>query len=408
MVGTAFTYALLFISLYFEVFLLVVFLERKLRREKAVQALPASLPSAAIIVPCYNEEKTLAATLHSLLALTYPADKLQIIVVDDGSTDGTLALVQTFLDDARVRVFHKENGGKHTAMNFGLAHTDAEFVGCLDADSVVAPEALMAIVPVFANEQVAAVTPGIHTKEPANVLQHMQQVEYRLSIFNRFMLAALGSAFITPGPFSIFRASVVRELGGWRAGHSTEDMEMALRMQQAGHLIGNAPGAVVHTATPRTLGHLFRQRVRWTYGFLRNAVDYRSMLGARAYGNLGVIVLPTALISIGAGIFFFLRLLYGFAVLLVHEYIRVSATGSLPRPESPSLFYMNTSAMWFIVCAAVVIVLTLISLGSRIGTGKSRPPIGTPLFLAFYSFLVPLWLSAAVIRAVFRTGVRWR
>jgi cellulose synthase/poly-beta-1,6-N-acetylglucosamine synthase-like glycosyltransferase len=406
MFGTAATYTLLFVSLFYEVFLLVVFLERKLRREKAVQALPASLPSAAIIVPCYNEEKTLAATLHSLLALTYPADKLQIIVVDDGSTDGTLALARTF--EPQVTVLHKENGGKHTAMNLGLAQTDAEFVGCLDADSVVAPEALMAIVPVFADENVAAVTPGIHTKEPGNVLQHMQHVEYRLSVFNRFMLAALGSAFITPGPFSIFRTAVVRELGGWRYAHSTEDMEMALRIQEAGYQIANAPGAVVHTATPVTLKHLFRQRVRWTYGWLRNAVDYRHMFGNLRYGNLSLLVLPSAIISIGAGIFFFLRLLYGFAVLLVHEYIRVSATGSLPRPESPSLFYMNTSAMWFIVCAAVVIVLTLISLGSRIGTGKSRPPIGTPLFLAFYSFLVPLWLSAAVIRAVFRTGVRWR
>lgn len=409
MIGPAVTYSLLFISLYFEVFMLVAFLERKLKKppKEATAAIATKLPSVAIIVPCYNEEKTLAATLRSLLALRYPADKLEVIVVDDGSTDNTLRVAQEFGSHAQLRVFTKENGGKHSAMNFGLAKTSADLIGCLDADSIVAPEALMAIVPVFANPKVSAVTPGIHIKKPENMLQHMQHVEYRLSLFNRFMLAALGSAFITPGPFSIFRTSLVRELGGWRYAHSTEDLEMALRMQEAGYLIGNAPKAIVHTATPRTLKHLFRQRVRWTYGFLRNAADYRSMIGNRAYGNLGVIILPTALISIGTALFFFVRILFDFSYELSHEYTRIAVTGQFPVPGF-QLFYINTSAMWFLVLFSVGLILLLISAGSYIGTGKRLPPASTPLFLAFYCFLVPIWLGTALVRATFKTGVQWR
>ena len=409
MIAADITYSLLFISLYFEIFLLVSFLDRRLERRPAHGGVPrlTSHPLVAIVVPCFNEEKTLASTITSLLALDYPKDKLEIIVVDDGSSDRTSAIAHGFETDSRVRVFSKKNGGKHTAMNFALERTRAEFIGCLDADSVVAPEALLSVVPVFDNAKVAAVTPGIHTKEPTNILQHMQKVEYRLSIFNRFMLAALGSAFITPGPFSIFRARIVRELGGWRYGHSTEDMEMALRMQSVGYLIGNAPKAVVHTATPRTLKHLFRQRVRWTYGFLLNAVDYRMMVGSRRYGNLGLLILPSALISIAAGIFFFLRVVYFGILELEHAYTRIVVTGTLPHP-SFDLFYVNTSAMWFLTFAAVALILVLISAGSFIGTGKRRLPAGTPLFVIFYSFLVPLWLGAAVIRAFFRTGVRWR
>jgi len=400
------TYSLLFVSLYFEVFLLVSFLRRRLSPLPA-RAVAGALPTVAIIVPCFNEERGIAQTLQSLVALEYPREKLQILVVDDGSTDGTLVLARGFEYDSRVRVFHKENGGKHTAMNYALARTDAELIGCLDADSVAAPHALMRSAEVFADPRVAAVTPGIHTKEPKTLLQHMQKVEYRLSVFNRFMLAALGSAFIAPGPFSIFRASVVRSLGGWRHGHSTEDMEMALRIQEAGHLIANAPNATIHTATPPTLAKLFRQRVRWTYGFLRNAMDYRHMLGAKRYGHLGLIILPAALISVGTGIYFFARIFIATMRALADEYMNIVLTGSLPHVHW-SAFYLNTSAMWFLVYVSIALIVVLISAGSWIGTSSRKPPLSTPLFLMLYSFLVPLWLGAAVVRAVFKTGVEWR
>jgi len=403
----AVTYVLLFISLYFEVFLLVSFLERQLSKKTVTPPGSQTFPTVAVVVPCYNEEKGIAGTLNSLLALDYPKDKLEILVVDDGSSDKTLELAREFSTDARIRVFSKENGGKHTAMNYALAHTDAELIGCLDADSTVEPHALRHIAAVFENPRVSAVTPGIHAKETKNLLQHMQKVEYRLSIFNRFMLSALGSAFITPGPFSIFRASVIRELGGWKHGHSTEDMEMALRMQMAGHLIANCPSATVYTSTPPTFRKLFKQRVRWTYGFLRNAADYRHMVGSRRYGNLGLFILPTALLSIVTAIYFFVRIMMEFAQQSFDEYTRISVTRSLPFPHF-DIFYFNTSAMWVLVWLAVGLVLVLISAGSFIGTGSKKVPAGTPLFMLFYCFLVPLWLATALFRATFKLGVRWR
>jgi len=409
-IGSGITYVLIFISLYFEVFMLVAFLERKFERKvaivKAVSGESVHVPSVAIVVPCFNEARTLRSTLNSLIALDYPAEKLDIIVVDDGSQDATLAVAREF-ESTHVKVFHKKNGGKHTAMNFALEHTDAELIGCLDADSIVAPEALRKVAPIFNDARIAAVTPGIHVKEPHTFLQHMQKVEYRLSLFSRFMLASLGSAFITPGPFSIFRTSVVRELGGWRHGHSTEDMEMALRIQMHGHLIANAPKAVVHTATPPRLRGLLRQRVRWTYGWLRNAFEYRSMIGNARFGNLGLIILPSALISVVTAIYLFFQMLWYATFSFSHEVMRIEVTGAAPHP-SLDMFYFNTSALWFLVCFSVALVLVLISAGSFIGTGSRRLPAGTPLFILFYCFLAPLWLSAALVRATFRTGVRWR
>lgn len=407
--GSEIVFVLLFVALYFEVFLLVSFLERAFIRRVQVQTeFDSPLPTVAIVVPCFNEQQSLPATIHSLLALDYPKELLSILVIDDGSTDNTRAVAEGFAGDSRVRVFHKENGGKHTAMNFALAHTDAALIGCLDADSVVAPDALMHIAPLFTNARIAAVTPGILVKRPTTMLQHMQNVEYRLSLFNRFILAALGSAFITPGPFSIFRARIVRELGGWRYAHSTEDMEMALRIQEAGYLIANAPRARVHTATPATLPLLYRQRVRWTYGWLRNAVDYRHMFGNLRYGNLGVIILPLAIVSIFTGIYFFVRILYSLGGMLYAEYVKYTYTGFHIGAPSFDPFFINTSAMLFLVWMCVALIVALICIGSFIGTGSRRPPYSTPLFVIFYSILVPLWLSTAVFRAIFKTGVRWR
>lgn len=412
-IGVSIMYVALFLSLYFQVFMLVSFIEvrRRPRHPDLIgsdeRAEDSTLPSVAIIVPCFNEEKTVGSTIESLMALDYPRDLLEVIIVDDGSKDDTLLTAQGYEDDPRVRVFHKDNGGKHTAMNFALAHTNASLIGCLDADSTVASGALRHIAPIFANDRVAAVTPGILIKAPETVLQHMQHAEYSLSVFNRFTLAALGSAFITPGPFSIFRTAVVREAGGWRHGHSTEDLEMALRIQEMGHIIANAPAASVHTGTPRTVRALIRQRVRWTYGFLRNAVDYRHMFGSNAYGNLGLIILPMALASIGIAIFFFIRILFYTVQEIAQFFVRYEVAGFSVHPSFDP-FYINTSALWFIIYVAIALVLVLIALGKGLGTGRRGLPAGTPLFVLFYSFLVPVWLTMAVIRAVFKTGVRWR
>jgi len=403
-------YVLLFLSLYVEVFLLVSFLERRVVARLSPFKLlrDEDAPSVAIVVPCFNEEKTVATTIESLLALDYPVGKLEILVVDDGSSDRTSAEAERFASDARVRVFRKENGGKHTAMNLGLSQTDAQFIGCLDADSVVASDALRVVMPLFTNTAIAAVTPGIHVREPHTFLQHLQKVEYTLSIFNRFMMAALGSVFITPGPFSIFRSSVVRELDGWKYAHSTEDMEMALRIQSVGHLIANAPTAIVHTTTPSTLPHLFHQRVRWTYGWLRNAVDYRYMFGNYRFGNLGLLVLPFAIFSIFTGIYFFVRVLLFAGLTAYEKVVQFFYAGFLPPSFVFDAFYIPSSTLLILVWVSVALVFALICIGSFIGTGKRVPPLSTPLFLLFYSFLVPLWLSVAVVRAAFKTGVQWR
>jgi len=120
---------IIFISLFFQVFILITFFEKKENKLTKNKKGSQILFSVCIIVPIWNEEKTLRGTLQSLLALNYPKDKLEILVVDDGSTDNTLSIANEFKDEPQIRIFSKENGGKHTAVNFGINQTKAELVG---------------------------------------------------------------------------------------------------------------------------------------------------------------------------------------------------------------------------------------------------------------------------------------
>jgi glycosyltransferase involved in cell wall biosynthesis len=130
-------YILVFFSVYVQVFFLLTFLENRkkiIRREGEIKL--HEYPGVTVIVPCWNEESTISRTVCSLLDLNYPKDKLQIFLVDDGSTDNTLDELNKFSQYSNVRIFTKPNGGKHTALNLGLAKVETEFLGCLDADSV--------------------------------------------------------------------------------------------------------------------------------------------------------------------------------------------------------------------------------------------------------------------------------
>lgn len=113
------------------------------------------------MVPCFNEERTVEATVNSLLSLDYPKEKLSLVLIDDGSTDSTWATLKKFEHHPQIQIFSKENGGKHSALNFALEKIDADLVGCLDADSFVDADALKKIIPYFDDSEVMAVTPSI-------------------------------------------------------------------------------------------------------------------------------------------------------------------------------------------------------------------------------------------------------
>ncbi len=402
-------YPFLFLALFFEVFLLLAFFEKGARARRKVPT-EHSFPSVAVVVPCYNEEKTVGGTVESLLALDYPKEQLSIILVDDGSTDGTARVFETYASDSRVTVIKKENGGKHTALNAGIAATNAEFVGCLDADSFADPSSLKEIMAQFNDEKIGAITAAMSVYAPKSILEHMQNVEYILGIMVRHTLATLNGLYVTPGPLTVFRRKMFQELGGFRSAHNTEDTEIALRMQKAGWKIENAPRARVYTKAPRTVGSLVKQRTRWTSGFIRNVFDYRELFGNPRYGVLGLIVLPLGLLII-----------YSKLVLLPLVFLQTgqSLWGSLMhiaevplsytlRMSSFSWFFAPVSALSILGIIATAMTIALIIIGAQISDTKMRFGASFLWYFLLYGLIAPLWVIHSIFDVAFGVRRPWR
>ncbi len=404
------TYTILFMSLYFEVFLLLTFWEKKgqIREEESWQLIDH--PAVTVIVPCFNEENTIRTTVESLLKLNYPKEKLHILIIDDGSTDNTFKVISEFKDISQIQTFQKENGGKYTALNLGLEHTVTDYVGCLDADSFVHPDALKNIMVYFRDPKVMAVTPSLKIHSPNSIIRMIQNVEYNLGIFARKVFSILNAIYVTPGPFSIFRTRVFTELGNYHHAHNTEDMEMALRLQSNHYKIVNAHKAVVYTVGPKTLPKLYKQRVRWTHGFLENIKDYRHLVFNKKYGNLGLFILPLAFVSFFGTIYLVFVIYYGILKFLIKETVRFQTVGfhwSLSNFHF-DWFFINTKAISFINALLIVLTLIIIFTGKRMAGVRDRRYMDVVYSLFLYSMIAPLWLIKAFYNTLFGRQSSWR
>jgi poly-beta-1,6-N-acetyl-D-glucosamine synthase len=400
------SYVLLFISLYFEIFLLVTFFEGlgDRKSEKAI----SRFPTVTIIVPCFNEERTISGTLLSLLRLNYPKDRLSIMVVDDGSTDRTQETLKRFAKRPQIKVFKKENGGKFTALNFALERIESDLVGCLDADSYVDPEALRRIVAHFEDTKTMAVTPAIKVWKPENILQRIQDAEYSLGLVMRNVLAKIGAVYITPGPFSIFRREVFAKYGAYRHAHNTEDLEIGLRMQTNGLKVTNAHNAYVYTVTPTSVKKLYKQRVRWIHGFLENIKDYRSIFFNPRYRDLGLFVLPAATLSIFSALYFTGRALLSVTTGLYDKLIYVQTAGIASAEVRFDPFFMNAGSLVFVTISLIALTVALIVLGRKMSDEKRLWGMDIVYFVFLYGFIAPLWLSKSVWNAALGKRSAWR
>jgi cellulose synthase/poly-beta-1,6-N-acetylglucosamine synthase-like glycosyltransferase len=410
------TYTVIFLAVYVQVFLLVTYFEhfRQIKKLKN-EPLPdlVNPPKVAIIVPCWNEEKTVHGTIASILALDYPEDKLEVIAVDDGSTDKTWEELLQYKDHPRVRIYHKENGGKHTAINFGIDNTDAEIVGGLDADSFVAPDALRRMIGMFqANPKAMAITPSLIVDKPKNILQYAQRVEYNMSTYNKKMLSLLGAIHVTPGPFSLFRRDMVVRIGKFRKAHNTEDQELAYRMQENHLQIEHCVNAFVYTRAPDTVKKLYKQRLRWIYGFIQNTMDYKRLIFNTEYLNFSFFTLPSGVISIIAVVYLSLVFLYD-AILFVIKKITEYSIAGFGHGSVAHLhfdwFYINTQTVFFVTIFLYVLLIFSILAGTRLNKQGRGFDWHILAYILIYSVIAPFWLLKAVWNTIARRGQpAWR
>jgi len=406
-IGDVIIYSASFVSLYLIILLFLAFWGGKNNAPKP--KLLKTYPKACIIVPCFNEEKTIVKTVHSLLNLDYPQDKLEIIIVDDGSTDRTYKRAKKLLKYPQVKLFRKQNGGKWTALNYGLERTEAEFVGCLDSDSFVSPQALKSIMAYFVDEKIAVVTPSIKVSNSKNIIERVQRIEYLSGIFLRKSLTFLDSLTVTPGPFSIYRKKIFTDIGLFREGHHTEDMEMAMRLQSHNYRIANAPEACVYTVSPTSFKALYLQRQRWYGGFVKNVWDYRRIFLNKKYEDLGLFVLPMAIISVVIFITAMFYSLFTLAQTAINQFAAWQTINFDLTQITFNLdwFFINTSALLFIGLFILIFGVVAVLHGQRMSNDKQSLIKDFIFYTIIYGPLLLVWWLGVIQRTISNKKYKW-
>jgi cellulose synthase/poly-beta-1,6-N-acetylglucosamine synthase-like glycosyltransferase len=406
-----FLYVSLFITLYFQIFLLVSFFEKKNGKGKEIsQEGTIKYLSTTIIVPCFNEESTVEKTIESLLELDYPKEKLIIMIVDDGSTDTTWNVVQKYQNHPQISLQQKINeGSKFAALNFALIHIETELVGVLDADSWVDSQALKYYMELFADDKVMATIPSMVIGNPKSKLQKAQKAEYDIGLFARKAFANINSIYITPGPFSVFRKEVFDILGPYKEAHHTEDAEIALRMQRHHYKIAYSEKSIVYTVGPCKLHPLIKQRVRWVYGFIRNIYDYRNMLFKKEYRALGLIVLPLGIFRVFITVVLFPLSLWLIILPLIRWIEKISLIGySFNIGTSIDWYFVNITQIHLFAIIGLLLSFAVLWIGRELINDKKKFTVDIIYMLFMYTFIAPLWLIKSSYNALLSKKSSWR
>lgn len=254
------------------------------------------MPPVSIIIPAYNEEITAVKTIKSLLKLDYPC--FELIFVDDGSKDQTYNRVsQAFEGNNLVRVFSKPNGGKASALNYGIRYAQYPFVVCIDADTQLHPKAVSELMVCFETEDVGAVAGTVKVGNETNLLTKWQSIEYITSQnMDRRAFDTLNSITVVPGAIGAFSKQAISQAGGFTSDTLAEDCDLTMRILKAGYIVKNCSTAIAYTEAPETMHMFLKQRFRWSFGVIQSFWKNRDALFNKKYAYFGMVGMPNILI----------------------------------------------------------------------------------------------------------------
>jgi peptidoglycan-N-acetylglucosamine deacetylase len=265
---------------------------RARERRRVLPVLGNDPPLVSVLIPAYNEEKVIASSIRHILKSRHP--NLEVIVVDDGSTDATSAVVsEHYAHEPRVRLITIPNGGKAHAVNTALRESNGAVVVALDADTQFEPDTIPRLVRWFNDPRVGAVAGNAKVGNRINLITLWQALEYiTAQNLERRALAALGAITVVPGAVGAWRREALEQLGGFPADTLAEDQDLTLAVQKAGYHTLFDSEAIAWTEAPDTAGGLARQRFRWAYGTLQCLWKHHGVIFRPRYGALGMVALP--------------------------------------------------------------------------------------------------------------------
>ncbi|MEW2136449.1 glycosyltransferase [Streptomyces sp. NPDC005409] len=261
------------------------------RRSKKLDAWgPPVTEPVTVLVPAYNERECIANTLISLAASDHP---IEVIVIDDGSTDGTADIVEE-MDLPFVRLIRQANGGKSTALNTGIAAASHDIIVMMDGDTVFESSTVRELVQPFGDPAIGAVAGNAKVGNRESLIGAWQHIEYVLGHnLDRRMYDMLNVIPTIPGAVGAFRKEAVRQAGGMSDDTLAEDTDITIAVLCEGWRIVYAERARAWTEAPASLQQLWSQRYRWSYGSMQAMWKHRSAVTARGpAGRFGRVGLP--------------------------------------------------------------------------------------------------------------------
>jgi cellulose synthase/poly-beta-1,6-N-acetylglucosamine synthase-like glycosyltransferase/peptidoglycan/xylan/chitin deacetylase (PgdA/CDA1 family) len=348
---------------------------------------PSYWPSVAVIVPAFNEEVGICRAVGSLAASAYP--HLEIVVVDDGSTDRTAEIVEG-LKLAQVELVRRPNGGKAAALTTGIHHTEAEVVVMVDGDTIFEADTIARLVQPLGDPQIAAVAGNTKVGNRSGLLGRWQHIEYVMGFnLDRRLYEILQSTPTVPGAIGAFRRSVLLELGGVPGQTLAEDTDLTLSIGRLGHRVVYAEDALAWTEAPSTLSGLWRQRYRWSFGTMQAVWKHKRAIISRdrRQRRIGRLALPYMI---------FFQILLPIAAPLIDLYAIYGLIFTNPGP---------VIAFWLAFNAAQLV--TAIA-AFRLDRESMRPLWALPLQQFLYRQLMYLVIIEATISAFIGARAAWK
>jgi len=359
-------------------------LARKFHKNKDL-----ATPSVSVLIPAWNEEVGIVKTIQSVLNTHYP--KLQVVVINDGSTDATDAKVTRFISenkrddcpDVSLKYLNLTNGGKARALNRALAHAEGEIIITVDADSVMDPAAITNLVRCFTDPKVGGVAGNVIVSNRKRPIEWMQQMEYLYGFYFKRTNSLFNSVYIIGGAAAAYRREVLQHVGDFDHAIITEDIEMSTRILAQGYKTRYASDAVIYTEGPSDFKSLCSQRLRWKYGRILTFIKHRKLffsLRSKSNPYLTCMLLPMAVYA---------------EVLLLTEVIMLAA-----------FFVYTISTSDYL---PLVFVITLLSsiIGIQILIDSKRRLHRNLIWLAPVAWLVFYALDMIECHALLRCVKRW-
>ena len=396
----------LFVSIFY---LLTTFSPNKKEFSKKIKY----YPKITIVIPVWNEGSAngerIRKTISSLFNADYPKDKLEIIIVDDGSTDNSLKIAKEYISKGVRVLSNKKSLGKTLAVNKGMKFATGELVAALDADSFIMPDVLKKMIPAFNNPNVMAAIPSIKIWKPKSLLQKIQFVEFLSAVFVRHLQSQLGAVHLAPGAFTLVRKSFLDKYGRLDYKTMVEDLELSLRIQSHNYLIETIVDANVYTSGVKTFKAFERQRLRWFIGFLMQIWDYRRLFNKK-YGNLGVFILPISVFFVVLSL-----VLFVFTVLkstvdginLIRDYLLSGINLHTLLEWKFDFFFITISNKTLIPVLLLIITFLFMYYVKKISNEKQHLFWNLILFTFTYWVLGPYCWVKAIIYKVFKIKVKW-